>query len=191
MKLGVGCWRSKNSMADTSTTTAPILDLMAGDCWVRCRLRSGIKNVSVTSRLMKSLTFVGVAYIATLVSPALDGGFLHDCVADSGSDCGRVLGSMPASQWCKVHPYANCIHEVTGLNGVLAISELDGGFLHSHCSDPGSDCGRLLSSTPATQRYKIRPEGPIPPGATIVFQEEGLLRGGRPDSGLHVNLPVY
>jgi len=98
MKLGVGCWRSKNSMADTSTTTAPILDLMAGDCWVRCRVRSGIKDVSVASRLMKSLTLVGVAYIATLVIPELDGGFLHDCVADSGSDCGRVLGSMPASQ---------------------------------------------------------------------------------------------
>jgi len=74
---------------------------------------------------------------------------------------------------------------------VLAISELDGRFLHNHCSDPGSDCGRLLSSTPATQRDKVRPEAPIPPGATIGFQEGGLLRGGRPDSGLHVNLPVY
>jgi len=37
---------------------------------------------------------------------------------------------------------------------VLAIPELDDRFLHNHSSDPGSDCGRLLGWTPATQRYK-------------------------------------
>jgi len=36
------------------------------------------------------------------------------------------------------------------------IPELDDRFLHNHCSDPGSDCGGLLGSTPATQRYKGR-----------------------------------
>ena len=39
----------------------------------------------------------------------------------------------------------------------LAISELDGRFLHNHCSDPESDCRRLLGSTPATQRSRLRP----------------------------------
>ena len=42
------------------------------------------------------------------------------------------------------------------MGGVLAISELDGSFLHDHCSDPESDCGRSLGSAPATQRYKER-----------------------------------
>ena len=37
-----------------------------------------------------------------------------------------------------------------------AIPELDGRSLHNHCSDPESDCWRLLGSTPATQRYKGR-----------------------------------
>jgi len=36
------------------------------------------------------------------------------------------------------------------------IPELDDRFLHNHRSDPGSDCGGLLGSTPATQRYKGR-----------------------------------
>jgi len=99
----VGCGRSLNSMADSSTTTAPILNLIAGDCWARCQLRSGIKDVSVSSKLRRSLTFVRVVFIDT-----------------------------------------------------LAIPELDGRFLYNHCSDPESDCGRLLGSTPATQRYKGR-----------------------------------
>jgi len=90
-------------MADSSTTTAPILNLIAGDCWARRQLRSGIKNVSVASKPRKSLTLMRVVFIAT-----------------------------------------------------LAISELDGRFLHNHCSDPESDCGKLLGSTPATQRYKGR-----------------------------------
>jgi len=63
---------------------------------------------------------------------------------------------MPASQLWKVHRSANFIHEVTGLNGVLAIPELDDRFLPNHGSDPGSDCGGLLGWTPATQRYKGR-----------------------------------
>jgi len=37
----------------------------------------------------------------------------------------------------------------------LAISLLDGRFLHSHMTDSGSDCGRLLGLTLATQRYKV------------------------------------
>jgi len=84
-------------MADTSTTTAPILNPIAGDCWAQRQLRSGIKGVSVTSELRKSLTFVRVVFIDTLALPELDVRFLHDHRADSGSDCGRLLGSTPAS----------------------------------------------------------------------------------------------
>jgi len=91
-------------MTDSSTTSAPILDLIQGDCWAWRQLRHGIKDVSVASKLMKSLTRVGVVF-----------------------------------------------------RGTLAIPELDGRLLHSHCFDPESDCLRLLGSTPAAQRYKGRP----------------------------------
>jgi len=114
---GMGCWRSQNSMADCSTTTAPILDLMAGDRWARHQLRSGIKDVSVASELRKSLTLVGVVFIGTLVIPELDGRFLHDRWTDPESDCGRLSGPTPATQRYEIHPSATFIHDVTGLNG--------------------------------------------------------------------------
>jgi len=74
-------------MADYSTAAGPILDLIAGDCWARCQLRSGIKDVSVASKLMKSLTLVGVVYIRTLAIPEPDGRSLHSRFSDPGSDC--------------------------------------------------------------------------------------------------------
>jgi len=61
-----------------------------------------------------------------------------------------------ASRRYKILPPAMFIHEVTGLNGVLAIPELDGRSLHHQVSDSGSDCGRLLGLMPATRRYKVR-----------------------------------
>jgi len=79
-----------------------------------------------------------------------------------------------------IHPSATFIVEVTGLNGVLAIPELDDRFLYNHTSDPGSDCGRLLVSTSATQRYKVCPEATIPHGAIGFLEGEGGSgRGGR------------
>ena len=84
-------------MADSSTTTAPILNLIARGRWARRQLHSGIKDVSVASKLRKSLTLVRVVFIDTLALPELDVRFLHNRSSDSGSDCGRLLGSMPAS----------------------------------------------------------------------------------------------
>jgi len=66
----VGCSRSQISMADSSTTTAPILDPIAGDCWAQRWLRNGIKDVSVASKLRKSLTLVRVVFIGTLAIPS-------------------------------------------------------------------------------------------------------------------------
>jgi len=86
-------------MADPSMTTAPILDLIAGGCWARCQIRRGIKDVSIASKLMKSLTLVGVVFIgSTQALPELDGSFLHNHCSDPGSDCGRLLASTPPSQ---------------------------------------------------------------------------------------------
>jgi len=64
------------------------------------------------------------------------------------------------------------------LTGPLELTQLNVRFLHDHGADPESDCGGgLLGSTPDTQRYKVRPEAPIPHRATIGFQEGGLLGG--------------
>jgi len=66
----------------------------------------------------------------------------------------------------------NSLHLVrVAFIGTLAIPELDGRSLHNHSSDPESDCGRLLSSTPATQRYNGRLCG-------IKAQEVAVLCGG-------------
>jgi len=43
-----------------------ILDLIARGCCAQLQLRSGIKDVSVISKLMKSLNVVGVVFIRTL-----------------------------------------------------------------------------------------------------------------------------
>jgi len=94
--------------------------------------------------------------VTRLVISELDGRSLHNRSTDSGSDGGRLLGSMPATQRYKVDPPATLIPEVTVLNEVLAIPGLDGGFLPNRRADSGCDCRRLLGPTPATQRYKVR-----------------------------------
>jgi len=101
---GVRHWRSQNSMVDSSTTTTPILDLIAGDCWAGGQLCSGIKDVSVASKHMKSLTLVGVVFIDTLAIPELDRRSLHYRFSDPGSDCRRLFCATPATQWYKVRP---------------------------------------------------------------------------------------
>jgi len=55
--------------------------------------------------------------VVLLKVPDLDGGFLHNHSANSGSDYGRYLGWMPARQWYRIHPPVTFIHEVTVLNG--------------------------------------------------------------------------
>jgi len=148
-------------MAGPSTTTSPILDLIAGDRWARRRLRGGIKDVSVASELRKSLTLVRVVFIDTLALLELDGSFLHNHFSDPGSDCGRSLGSTPATQrykgrLCRIKTHeiavfcAGCIRYQAG--DIL----LDGGYLHNRWTDFDSVCGRLLGLTPAFQRYKVR-----------------------------------
>jgi len=80
-----------------------------------------------------------------------------------------------------------------------AIPEPDGRLLHNYCSDPGSACGLLLGSMPATQRYNVCPEATIPHGAIggrlgkggQAWAREAGLGQWRPVSGLDVNLPVY
>jgi len=81
-------------MADSSITAGPILDLIAEGCWARRQLRGGIRYVSVASKLMNPPTFLRVVFLQVA---ELDGRFLNNHWADSGSDCGELLGSMPAT----------------------------------------------------------------------------------------------
>jgi len=157
----VGWWRSQSSMADPSTTTAPILNLIAGGCWARCQLHSGIKNVSVASKPRKSLTLMRVVFMDTHVISELDGRFLHNHSSDPESDCGRLLGWTPATQWYKVRLCHIKTHEIAvfcaGCIRYQAGDILrDGGYLHNRWSDFDSVCRRLLGLTPAFQRYKVR-----------------------------------
>jgi len=148
-------------MADSSTTTAPIRDLIAEDCWARHQLRSGIKDVSVASELRKSLTLVRVVFIDTLAISELDGRSLHNHPSDPESDCGRLLGWMPATQWYKVRPCHIKTHEIAVFcAGCIRYQArdilLDGRYLHNRGTGWDSVCGRLLGLTPAFQRYKVR-----------------------------------
>jgi len=124
-------WRSQTSMADSSTAAGPILGLIAGDCWARRQLRSGIKDVSVASKLMISLTLVGVVFIGTLALPELDVRFLHNHWADPGPDCRRLLGSTPATQRYKGRVCRIETHE---------IADPCGGCLYRYPGAPRARC---------------------------------------------------
>ena len=148
-------------MADSSTTTAPILNPIAGGCWSRRQLRSGIKDVSVASKLKRSLTLVSVVFIDTLAIPELDGGFLHNHCSDPESVCRTLLGSTPATQRSRLRPCCIKTHEVAVFcAGCIRYQAgdilLDGRYLHNRLTDFDSVCGGLLSLTPAFQRYKGR-----------------------------------
>jgi len=147
-------------MADSSTTTAPILNLIAGGCWSRRQLRSGIKDISVASKLRKSLTLVRVVFIDTLAIPELDGRLLHNHCSAPGSDCGRLLGSTPATQWYKVRPCSIEAHEIAVFCGGCIMYQagdilLEGRLLPNRLTDFDGLGGRLLGSTPAFQLYKV------------------------------------
>jgi len=158
----VGCRRSLCSIAGSSTTTAPILNLIAGDCWARRQLRSGIKDVSVASKHRKSLTFVRVVFIDTLVIQELDVRFLHNHCSDPESDCERSLGSTPATQWYKVRPCRIRTQEITVFcRGCIRYQAgdtlLNGRLLHNRLTHPDVLCRRVLGLTPAIQWYKVCP----------------------------------
>jgi len=148
-------------MADSSTTAGPNLILIAGGCRTQRQLRSGIKDVSVASKLRKSVTLVKVVFIDTLAIPELDGRFLHNHCSNPESDCGRVLGSTLATQRYRVRPCRMNIHEVAVFcAGCITYQSrdtlLNGRYLYNRWTDFDSVCGRLLGLTPATRRYKVR-----------------------------------
>ena len=71
------------------------------------------------------------------------------------------MGSTPAIQRYNVGLYRIRTQEITAFCGEDLYSSLgdvllDGRLLHNHWADPEPVCGRLLGSTPAIQRYKVR-----------------------------------
>jgi len=53
-----GCWRSQNSIADSSTTAGPIPDLKAQRRWARRQLHDGIRYDSGASVFMEFATLL-------------------------------------------------------------------------------------------------------------------------------------
>jgi len=139
-------------MADSSTTTALILNLIAGDCWAGRQLRNGIRYVPVTSKPMKSLSSVqGVSGIKLAIFYSM---------ADYSTTAGRILLLFAGGCWTRrqlrggiryVSVASKPMNPPTLLKVVfLQVPELDGRFLNNHWADSGSDCGELLGSMPAT-----------------------------------------
>ena len=98
----------------STTATQSILNLTHGGSWARRQLRSGIKDVSVASKLRNLLTLLRVIFIDCLAIPELDGRFLHDRCSDPGSDYGRLLGSTPATKRYKGRPCRIKTQEIAG-----------------------------------------------------------------------------
>jgi len=103
---------------------------------------------------------VRVVFIGTLAIPELDGRFLHDHTSDPGSDCGKLLGSTPATQrykgcLCSIETQEIAVFCGEDLYCSPGDSLLDGRLLYNCWTDLDSICGRLLGLTPAIQRYKV------------------------------------
>jgi len=80
-----------NSMADSSMTTAPILSLIAGDCWARRQLSNGIRYVSVTSKPRKSLSSVERIFIVALA--------IFYSTADYSTTARRIMSLFAGGCW--------------------------------------------------------------------------------------------
>jgi len=102
-----------------------------------------------------------VVFIDTLAISELDGRFLHNHHSDPESECGRLLGWTPATQWYRLRPCHIKTHEIAVFcAGCIRYQGgdilLDGRYLHNRWLDFDSVCGRLLGLTLAFQRYKVR-----------------------------------
>jgi len=80
-------------MADSSTTTAPILDLIAGGCWARRQLSNGIRYISVASELRNSLSSVEKIFIVALA--------IFYSTADYSTTAGRILMLFAGGRWAR------------------------------------------------------------------------------------------
>ena len=91
----------------------------------RCQLHAGIRYVPVASKLRISLPSVKGTrrHRWYLGGTLLDSRFLHNGGTDFDSGCGRLLGSMSATQRYKVRLYAIKTHEVVVFCGGTTLAE--------------------------------------------------------------------
>ena len=138
---GVRCWPSQTSMADSSTTTAPILDLIAGDCWARRQLRNGIWYVPVASKPKKLLSSVERILIVALA-------ILYS-MADYSTTAGRILILFAGGCWAR-RQLSNGIRYVSvtsrlrkSLSSVEGVLGIKLAILYS-MADYSTTAGRIL-----------------------------------------------
>jgi len=81
-------------MADPSTTSAPILNLIAGGCLARHQLRNGIRYGPVASKPMKSLS--SVERIITVVALAI-----FYSMADHSTASRQILMLFAGGCWAR------------------------------------------------------------------------------------------
>jgi len=151
-------------MADSSTNIAQIVNLIAGDCWSQCQLCSGIKNLSLVLKLRKWLTHMRAVFIYTLAISVPNSEPLYNPCSDSQSICGRLLRSMPATEWYRICPchiktdkiaffYRRCSRKQAG--DIL----LDRRYLHDWWTELDSICRRLLGLTSLFLVFVTGPPG--------------------------------
>ena len=149
------------STADYSTTGRRNLIPFMGGCWARRQPPNGIEYVPVTSKPRNSLA--SVERIFTVVV-ALASFYPTDDYSTTArpililfaGGC-RARCQPPNGIWY-VSVASKLMNPPTLLSLVfLKVLELDGRFHHNCLTDSGSDCRRLLVSTPASQLYKILP----------------------------------
>jgi len=97
-----GCWRSQDSMADSSTTASPIMDLSPGRHWARRQLHPGIGAVAIVSTFMKWLDSLGGG-----PRKAQRGcGRSRSPMADSSTPGGLIADLMACRRWSQRQLYA-------------------------------------------------------------------------------------
>jgi len=107
-------------MADSSTTTAPILDLIVGGCWARRQLSNGIRYISVASELRNSLSSVEKIFIVALA-------ILYS-TADCSTTAGRILILFAGGRWAW-RQISNGIRYVSVASKLMnSLSSVEGGL---------------------------------------------------------------
>jgi len=137
-----------------------MLDPIAGDCWARRQLCSGIRYVPTASKLMKWLSSVEAVYMYQAFDILLDNRLLSNCLANHDTLCWMLLVPTPALQQYKVPPCGIrtqgfavfCREDLCNRPGNIV---LDSGLLHNRCTDYDPLWVRLLGLTPPSQWYKV------------------------------------
>ena len=90
-----GCWRSQNSMADSSTTAAPILNLSLGRPWAGCQPLDGIRYVTVASILME------IAPLLTVVFRNPNSHAILNSMPDPSTTSQPIFNPLPGRHWAR------------------------------------------------------------------------------------------